>query len=83
MAHINRIVFASIALLLFSSSAFAQEAQTLDQKVNETFASVTGPFVSFIFAPLPGTAFPWIVLWLVVAATIFTLYFGFVHPSIA
>ncbi|WP_290894677.1 alanine/glycine:cation symporter family protein [Hoeflea sp.] len=52
---------------------------TLDQKVNETFAAVTGPFVNLIFAPLPGTSFPWIVLWLVVAATIFTLYFGFVQ----
>ncbi len=52
---------------------------SLDQKVNEAFASFTGPFVSLIFAPLPGTSFPWIVMWLVVAATIFTLYFGFVQ----
>ncbi|MGB0412307.1 MAG: alanine/glycine:cation symporter family protein [Pikeienuella sp.] len=54
-------------------------AQSLDQQVNEVFASVTGPFVSFIFAPFPGTSFPWIVMWLVIAATLFTLYFGFVQ----
>lgn len=47
--------------------------------MNEAFASFTGPFVNFIFAPLPGTSFPWIVLWLVVAATIFTIYFSFVQ----
>ena len=65
--------------LLFSGPALAQDASGLDEAVNEIFAIVTGPFVSLIFAPLPGTSFPWIVLWLVVAATVFTLYFGFVQ----
>ncbi|MBL1405144.1 MAG: alanine:cation symporter family protein [Rhizobiales bacterium] len=68
-----------MAIVGFSGSALAQEAMSLDQKVNEVFAAVTGPFVSLIFAPLPGTSFPWIVMWLVVAATIFTFYFGFVQ----
>ncbi|SOH93284.1 alanine or glycine:cation symporter, AGCS family [Monaibacterium marinum] len=68
-----------LAVLAMATSASAQEAVSLDAKVNEVFANVTGPFVSLIFAPLPGTAFPWIVLWLVVAATIFTIYFGFVQ----
>lgn len=79
MNCLNRIVFTFIALLPFASNAIAQDAMTLDQKVNETFAAFTGPFVNFIFAPLPGTSFPWIVMWLVVAATIFTVYFGFVQ----
>ncbi|MGI9353702.1 MAG: alanine/glycine:cation symporter family protein [Rhizobiaceae bacterium] len=52
---------------------------TIDQQVNQAFAAITGPFVSFIFAPFPGTSFPWIVMWLVVAATVFTLYFGLVQ----
>ena len=69
--------FASVSAT--AGAAYAQEAQTLDQKVNEMFASITGPFVSLIFAPFPGTSFPWIVMWLVVAATFFTLYFGFVQ----
>ncbi|WP_408636364.1 alanine/glycine:cation symporter family protein [Paracoccus onchidii] len=54
-------------------------AQTLDDKVNEIFASSTGWFVSFIFSNFPGTSFPWIVAWLVIAATVFTFYFGFVQ----
>lgn len=62
-----------------AAPAVAQEAMSLDQRVNDTFASATGWFVNLIFAPLWGTDFPWIVLWLVVAASIFTLYFGFVQ----
>jgi AGCS family alanine or glycine:cation symporter len=54
-------------------------AQSLDERVNEIFANSTRWFVNFIFSPLPGTNFPWIVLWLVVAAAIFTLYFGFIQ----
>ncbi|WP_197742884.1 alanine/glycine:cation symporter family protein [Lentilitoribacter sp. Alg239-R112] len=72
----------SLAIITFLSvvlPTYAQEAMTLDQKVNEVFATVTGPFVSLIFAPIPGTSFPWIVMWLVIAATVFTLYFGFVQ----
>lgn len=59
--------------------AAAQEATSLDARVNAIFADFTGPFVNLIFAPLPGTSFPWIVLWLVVAASIFTVYFAFVQ----
>ena len=72
---------AMFALLVgvISTPALAQEAESLDAKVNAIFATVTGPFVSLIFAPIPGTSFPWIVMWLVIAATIFTLYFGFVQ----
>jgi len=62
-----------------STSAFAQEVRSIDQAVNETFAAVTGPFVNFIFSPFPGTSFPWIVMWLVVAASLFTVYFGFIQ----
>ncbi|GAA3869349.1 alanine/glycine:cation symporter family protein [Celeribacter arenosi] len=65
--------------LMLALPAYAQTAMTLDEKVNSAFAKFTGPFVSLIFAPLPGTSFPWIVLWLVVAATIFTVYFAFVQ----
>ncbi|NOD86103.1 sodium:alanine symporter family protein [Ruegeria sp. HKCCD6119] len=70
---------ASMAAATVASPAFAQDAPGLDEKINQTFADLTGPFVSFIFAPFPGTSFPWIVMWLVIAATVFTLYFAFVQ----
>ena len=66
----------AIGLALLSSPALAQ---SVDETVNQVFASATGWFVSFIFSPFPGTSFPWIVAWLVVAATIFTFYFAFIQ----
>ena len=69
MKNLSKILLAQAAAVGLSAPALAQEAMTIDQRVNATFATVTGPFVNFIFAPFPGTAFPWIVLWLVVAAT--------------
>jgi len=79
MRSIQTILFSLLALVTASNITFAQEATSLDAKVNAAFASVTGPFVSLVFAPIPGTSFPWIVMWLVIAATIFTIYFGFVQ----
>jgi len=67
------------ALASTVTPAMAQEALSLDDRVNAAFATFTGPFVSLIFAPFPGTNFPWIVMWLVIAATIFTFYFAFVQ----
>ncbi|MDB3935166.1 alanine:cation symporter family protein [Granulosicoccus sp.] len=78
----NRTLQLCLALgmtLAASGAALAQEADSLDAKVNAMFASATGPFVDFIFMPIRGTDFPWIVLWLVVAATIFTVYFALVQ----
>ena len=73
---------AALAAALVASAGMAA-AQSIDEKVNEIFASSTGWFVGTIFAPLPfeiaGVSFPWIVMWLVVGATIFTLYFGFIQ----
>jgi len=79
MKTIRTVVLSLLAAIGFANAAYAQETMTIDQKVNEVFATATGPFVNLIFAPFPGTSFPWIVLWLVTAATVFTLYFGFVQ----
>ncbi|MEP4197300.1 MAG: alanine/glycine:cation symporter family protein [Aliishimia sp.] len=79
MKNTSKLWLTSAAVTMMSSPLLAQEAMGIDERVNQTFANLTGPFVSLIFAPFPGTSFPWIVMWLVVAATIFTLYFGFVQ----
>ena len=67
------------AAALLPGATLAQDAAGFDARVNEVFANSTGWFVNLIFAPLPGTSFPWIVLWLVVGATVFTIYFGFIQ----
>ena len=65
-----------VALALLAQVA---QAQSLDETINATFASATGWFVSFIFSNFPGTTFPWIVGWLVIAASVFSIYFGFIQ----
>lgn len=71
---------AAVAVLAaFIISAAPARAQSIDETVNQLFADSTGWFVNFIFAPIPGTSFSWIVLWLVVAASVFTIYFGFIQ----
>jgi AGCS family alanine or glycine:cation symporter len=67
------------ALGLFFASSGNARAQSIDESINEVVGAITTPFVKFIFSPLPGTDIPWIVLWLVVAATVFTFYFGFIQ----
>ncbi|OZB19741.1 MAG: sodium:alanine symporter, partial [Rhodobacterales bacterium 34-62-10] len=60
-------------------SVMPARAQSVDETVNQIFADSTGWFVSFIFASIPGTSVAWIVVWLVVAASVFTIYFGFIQ----
>ncbi|CAK1694606.1 MULTISPECIES: alanine/glycine:cation symporter family protein [Vibrio] len=85
MKNIRELFFGFI--LLFSSSAFAEEGSfnqaisNLSQSVDGFFNEYTGWFVGLIFKSVPvGEAnFPIIVGWLLLAALIFTVYFGFVQ----
>ena len=83
MKRFTQTAALAAALTVVATAALAQTtdegAKTIDQTVNQLFADSTGWFVSFIFSPFPGTSFPWIVGWLVVAATVFTLYFAFIQ----
>ncbi|MCG6884757.1 MAG: alanine:cation symporter family protein [Silicimonas sp.] len=75
----NAIKAGALGLPLSLAAAGPAAAQSIDETVNQIFASSTGWFVSLIFSNFPGTSFPWIVMWLVVAATVFTLYFAFIQ----
>jgi AGCS family alanine or glycine:cation symporter len=75
----TRRAAAAFAALLFANLPSPASAQAIDQTINDWVAYVTTPFVNFIFSKFPGTDFPWIVLWLITAATVFTLYFAFVQ----
>ena len=66
-----------IITLIQSQNVFASES--FSSTINDGFSNATGWFVSFIFAPMPGTTFPWIVTWLVTGAVVFTLYFKFIQ----
>ena len=81
---LNRLLWAGASLPFLTSAAWA-EGDGIDQAISNAIAPIINPFVSFIFSPLPGseaifgTAFPWIVMWLVIAASVFTIYFGFIQ----
>lgn len=77
--RLKNVMYSMIVLFMGMFQATIVKAEGIDAAVNAMFASSTGWFVNLIFAPLPGTSFPWIVLWLVVGASVFTLYFGFVQ----
>ena len=86
MRNIREVL--SVFLFAFSTSAFAEEASSFGQSiaafsesVDGFFNDYTGWFVALIFKSVPiGEAnFPLIVGWLLLAALIFTLYFGFIQ----
>ena len=79
MKNFKLLALSLVSLIVTSTTVFGQETGGIDERVNAIFSSATGWFVNLIFAPLPGTSFPWIVMWLVIGATVFTLYFGFIQ----
>ncbi len=66
------IILTLIAPLLM----FSQE-KGLDEKINEAFTPISNWFQSIIFFQIAGV--PFVVILLVVGATFFTLYFGFIN----
>jgi AGCS family alanine or glycine:cation symporter len=73
---------ASMALIASSTTVRAQEPAPggIDAFVNEAVAPVSDAVVAVIFYSVPvlGAEMPLIVLWLVVAAAIATVYFNFI-----
>ncbi|KAA1189499.1 alanine:cation symporter family protein [Pseudohalioglobus sediminis] len=67
-----------ITLLLLCSNPVAAG---LDQAVESFMAPITASLSAFVFYKLSlfGYQVPWIVLWLAVAASFFTLYLGFIN----
>lgn len=70
-------VLLGLAALLIQTAPAT--AQGIDDNVNTIFAQSTGWFVALIFSNFPGTSVPWILLWLIAAAFVFTAYFGFIQ----
>ena len=51
---------------------------SIEDAIDAVFTPVSDGLSAFVFAEVPifGTSFPWIVGWLILAALIFTVYFG-------
>jgi AGCS family alanine or glycine:cation symporter len=73
-------ILIGIITLLLCSNALASEL-TIDQHIDQLLIPVADLFTSIIFysVDVAGTQFPLIVMWLIIAAVIFTFYFGFLN----
>ena len=71
-----------ILTILISFNTQANEL-SIDQQLDQILTPIAKLFTSIIFFSIDifGTQFPLIVLWLVIAAAIFTFYFGFINIS--
>lgn len=76
---LKNLLLGGAGLLSITSLAHADDG--IDQKISEAIQPIVDPIVSTIFYSVPvfGTNFPLIVGWLVIAAVVFTLYFGFIQ----
>jgi AGCS family alanine or glycine:cation symporter len=78
----KKLLAAALLAFVWAPFALAQETQerSIDTAINEAIAPISNAIVSIIFYSVPifGTQFPLIVLWLVVAAAIATVYFKFI-----
>ncbi len=77
---LKAIVGAGASLPFMTGLAYAQ-SDGIDKAISDAIAPIVNPIVSTVFYSVPifGTNFPLIVGWLVVAALVFTFYFGFIQ----
>jgi AGCS family alanine or glycine:cation symporter len=73
-----KLFFATL-MTVFSGLSLADG---IDDKINEIVGPKLDVFTNLIFSQIPffgGVTVPWVVIWLVVAATFFTIYFKFIN----
>ncbi len=77
--RLPRLAAFLIAPLLLSANAQAQ--QSLDEKINQAVQPAADWVTGIIFStiPLGSIDVPFVLVWLVLAATIFTFYFKFIN----
>ncbi len=77
---LRKLLLGAASVPLMSATAVAQDSG-IDKAIADAVAPFVNPIVNTVFysVPLGGTQFPLIVGWLVIAALVFTVYFGFIQ----
>ncbi len=77
----KKSLFTLFGLLLLPLLSMAQEAKTIDQRINDVFEPITTAVESVVFFSLPiaGMQVPFVLIWLIAGAVIFTVYLNFVN----
>jgi len=75
-----RVGITTLIGLFASFSAFAQEVG-IDEKINLAIKPFADAVAGAVFSsfPVAGVQIPFVLVWLIVAATIFTFYFNFIN----
>ena len=73
--------FAALSVLAFLPVTVVQAQDSLDERIDSMVRPAADWVSSIIFYPLPiaGVGVPFVLLWLVLAAIVFTLYFRFIN----
>ena len=74
-----RVGITTIIGLLASFSVFAEVG--IDEKINLAVKPFADAVAGFVFSsfPVAGVQIPFVLVWLIVAATVFTFYFNFIN----
>ncbi len=75
------VIPALTTVACLASAAPAHAQQSLDDRISDAVAPVTDRIVDIVFfeVTIGDAGLPLIVVWLIAAATFFTLYFGFIN----
>jgi len=78
MSRTRKFVTSALVLLL-PATALAQES--VDQRIDEAVKPYADAVAGFIFSsfPVAGVQIPFVLVWLIAAATFFTFYFRFIN----
>jgi len=84
MLTFNKLLTGIILMLtslFFSQLAQAQAELGLDEKINQAITPTANAVGDFIFSSfeVAGVAIPFVLVWLILAASIFTVYFKFIN----
>ena len=74
-----RVGITTLVSLFASFSVFAETG--IDEKINVAIKPFADAVAGFVFSsfPVAGVQIPFVLVWLIVAATIFTIYFRFIN----
>ncbi len=76
----KKTAMAAMLSSAYSSKLLAQDTMSFDQKIDQVLGPVAQAIEDFFFYPIPFLGnMPFIVLWLILAAIFFTLYFKFAN----
>lgn len=77
-----RLILANLTFLLIPLLTFSQEKKSVSDKINDLVAPATDLVSSIIFFRIPineKLSIPFVIIWLIIGAVIFTIYMGFIN----